>query len=243
MRSLREEQRRLQRAVLAHAQPAGPALEAAARIGVYRHAYRARLAGALRANYPKLAQWMGAEEFGELASRYGAAHPSRHFSIRWHGEHLGAFLARGPLAELARMEWALGEAFDAADAAPLRVEDIASMAAEACGRLALTLHASVKILALEWGVEAAWRALRDGETIALPAVRVHSHGLLVWRKDLDAHWRSVTRAEANALLGLHAAGSLDAACEDLHECHAAEMGTWFAGWLAQGMLVLAGARR
>src|SRR5512146_56405 len=75
MRSLLEAQRAMQRAILADDSDAPPiAQEAPPRIGIYRYAYRARLANALRANYPALARMMGDEAFRTLAAGYARAH-------------------------------------------------------------------------------------------------------------------------------------------------------------------------
>ncbi|HSN20698.1 MAG TPA: putative DNA-binding domain-containing protein, partial [Usitatibacter sp.] len=115
MPSLHDAQRALQRAILADAPVAEGMLSAGSRPGIYRHAYRARLAGALAANYPALAAALGAAAFRELAERYARMHPSRRYSIRWHGDRLAEALDDERLADLARMEWALGIAFDAPD--------------------------------------------------------------------------------------------------------------------------------
>jgi hypothetical protein len=237
MPSPRDEQQRLQRAILAHREVRATGAARGSRLAIYRHAYRARLTAALHANYPTLARLLGHERFRELALRYAAAHPSRHFSIRWHGHELGGFLAHGPLADLARMEWALGEVFDAADAAPVRAGDLASMTPEECACLPVALHPAVRVVALDWRVELAWRGLRNGDAVEPGAFVPHAHALLAWRSDLEPHWRSASREEAEALGRIHASGSLAAACESASDAEAAQLGAWFAGWVAQGMLV------
>ena len=235
---LREQQRVLQLAILAEERFAPQlARPEAPRLAVYRHAYRARLAGALRANYPALAKRLGDTEFERVAAEYARAHPSRHFSIRWHGAHLAAFLGEGPLADLARMEWALGVAFDAPDASALDAAFLAEVPLHEWASLPLALHPSVSVLAMEWAVEGQWQALRQEGTAALAAPERHGHALVAWRKSLDAHWRIATRAEGRALLALGAGGTLQHACEAVGERHAGSTGAWFAGWVREGMLV------
>src|SRR5689334_22511223 len=98
MRSLAEEQRLLQRAIAGEGRRV-PALAPHARLEVYRHAYGARLARALRSNYPALAKALGDEEFERVARAYVRACPSSHYSIRWHGAGLADRMS-GALADL-----------------------------------------------------------------------------------------------------------------------------------------------
>lgn len=235
---LREQQRVLQLAILAEERFA-PQLSRpeAPRLAVYRHAYRARLAGALRANYPALAKRLGDTEFERVAAEYARAHPSRHFSIRWHGARLAAFLGEGPLADLARMEWALGVAFDAPDASALDAGFLAQVPLHDWASLPLALHPSVSVLPMEWAVEGQWQVLREDGAAAPAAPERYEHTLVAWRKSLDAHWRIATRAEGRALLALGAGGTLQHACEALGERQAESTGAWFAGWVREGMLV------
>jgi len=62
-------------------------------VGIYRHAYRARLVAALRDNHEVLALALGDEAFDAIAQAYIDAHPSRFASIRWFGDGL-AYAAR-----------------------------------------------------------------------------------------------------------------------------------------------------
>lgn len=197
------------------------------RLDVYRQAYPARLVGALRDNFDILAQALGDEAFDALGRAYLAAQPSRRPSIRWFGDGLAAFMDRclvedsplvphPALADLARMDWALRCAFDAADAPALDARALGSLPAEAWPGLCLQLHPSVQALALQWAVAPAWQALRshggDGEP-ELPAPLADAHTLLVWRRGLDTHWRVLAADEA-ALLAVALAGDdFTAMCE------------------------------
>ena len=119
-------------------------LDAARRVAIYRHACVTRLVGALAEAYPALRQALGERRFEDLAREYVAAHPSRSASIRWFGRELADFLeTRGRglrwqgLAELARWEWTLALAFDAADARPVDEHALAGLAPADWGRLCL----------------------------------------------------------------------------------------------------------
>ena len=240
MPSLLEQQRLLQASILMpDALAAVLRANCSPRIAIYRDAYFARLAGALRTNFPALAALLGDQKFDELARRYARDRPSRHFSIRWHGKQLADYeLGHPALNDLARMEWALGASFDAPDAAALDAAALSAEPVEQWGALRVAPHPSVVTLALDWAVEPTWDALRSGAA-EIPEPAAHSHALLVWRRDWRAHWRISTAAEAQALHRLHTARSLDALCDGHGVAHATpeQLGEWFAGWVRDHMLV------
>ncbi len=182
-------------------------------IGVYRHAHGARLEAALRDNFEMLARAMGDEAFGALAAAYVARQPSTTASIRWFGHRLADVMAElvaagddrvghAALVDLARMDWALRGAFDAADAQLLDGAALARLAPQQWPALRLALHPSVRLLGLQWSVELAWRALRaadDGAEADLPAPEPLPHSLLVWRQGLETRWRALQNDEAALL--------------------------------------------
>lgn len=239
MPSLRDQQGVLQAAILAVEENA-PILSRSRspRLAIYRHGYRARLAGALRMNYPVLARVLGEDAFERMAGDYARASPSRRFSIRWHGADLHRFLPDAPLADLARMEWALGTAFDAADVTAADADLLARIPVAEWPGLRLGLHPSVSVLSMAWAVEGQWEAMREAGALAVPAApEAHAHTLLAWRRDLQAQWRIASVAEGAALLALGARGTLQEACEAFREDDALAVGTWFAGWIHEGLLV------
>ena len=73
MPSLLEQQRLLQASILMpDALAAVLRANCSPRIAIYRDAYFARLAGALRTNFPALAALLGDQKFNELARRYAS---------------------------------------------------------------------------------------------------------------------------------------------------------------------------
>lgn len=257
MNTLARQQRALQRAIVGGQGSDGLLRELPGReplLRIYQHAYGARLASALRDNFGTLPQVMGDEAFDELAQAYVAAHPSRHPSIRWFGDRLPVFMHERSdlvphvaLIDLARMEWALRSAFDAANALPIEAAALATVAADDWPRLAFDLLPSVQLIDLQWAVEPLWRALQSvepGNEPELPEPAAHAHTLLVWRQGLDNRWRSLD-ANAAALLRTALAGdSFGALCAlaatQVGDEQAA--GTAVAAlqaWLADGLLARA----
>lgn len=175
---------------------------------VYSHAYTARLVAALRDNFGVLPRVLGDDAFDALALAYIEAHPSRHPSIRWFGDRLPEFMAAAgeelvphpALIDLARMEWALRSAFDAADAQPLTADDLAHVPADEWPRLVLTPLPSVQLLAMEWNVGPVWRVLQGAEAPPdLPEPEALAHTLLIWRQGLDTRWRALDDGPAQLL--------------------------------------------
>src|SRR5262249_9823582 len=108
-----------------------PGLAAADRVAIYAGMYFARLRDVLAEDFEKTAPALGRENFTAVVRAYLAAHPSEHPSVRHIGRHLAAFLAVQPpagappwLSDLARLEWARIEVFDAPDARPIAMADL-----------------------------------------------------------------------------------------------------------------------
>ena len=227
-------------------------------LAVYRDAYALRLIEALETNFPRLKRVLGDAAFDRLARCYIAAHPSRHFSIRWFGNELAGFLfEQAPwrdtpaLAELARLEWALAGAFDAGDAAPLDVAAIAATAPEDWPFLAFAFHPSLQIVISRWTVPELWNALgaEDGNAdIPPPEQREESVAFTIWRKDGETFFRSMTEDEAWALDAARQGSGFGALCEglcthgagDQAGARAAEL---LRSWVDSGWIVGAEVRR
>lgn len=185
---------------------AGPCAGAARRLGVYADAYRLRLVEALGNDYPALRAVLGEARFDQAMREFIAAHPSRHTNLRWYGGDLARFLARAPrwrrrplLAELARFEWALGLAFDAADAPLASAEDAARVPPAEWPRMQLRLQPSVQLLALRSNAPQVWRSAIGGGKAPAAKRRRSRTAWLVWRKGHEPFYRALAPAEARAL--------------------------------------------
>jgi hypothetical protein len=169
---------------------------------------------------------MGDDAFEALANAYIDAHPSRHYSLRWYGTALSGFMVTNDalidhpaMIDLARMEWALRNAFDAAPATPLRSEELAAVPAPDWADLQFVLHPSVQLLDLQWAVGPIWHALKSGQTEMEPPAALDHH-MLVWRLGMNTQWKSLAQVEADFVNGLIAHRTFGQQCESL----AAHMG-------------------
>ena len=210
--TLRQLQRELQNHLLrdhstiADAIVDSPPLPVAARLGIYADGYRVRLFEALDNTYPLLHRLLGDEVFAALSEAFVAAHPSVHRSIRWYGRELAEFLSHTPphadqpiLAELAQLEWTLAEVFDAPNAEPASRAAFAAINPSAWSDLRFEFHPSLRRLPLRWNSAAAWKALNSEETPPHPECAEHAVPWLLWRRDLQNYFRSMTDDEAVAL--------------------------------------------
>jgi Putative DNA-binding domain len=215
---------------------------------IYQQAYTARLAAALRDNFGVLPRVMGDEAFDTLALAYIDAHPSRRPSIRWFGDQLPEFMAardelvpHPALTDLARMEWALRGAFDAADATPINASDLARVPADDWPALVFAPLPSVRLLAMAWNIGPVWRALQGDEAPDLPEPEALTHTLLIWRQGLDTRWRALDE-EAARLLRAAVNGETFtdlcalAASEVGDEQAALHAASALRGWLDDGLL-------
>lgn len=250
-------QQRLAEAIRGEAEPTGLlAGDFTLGLQAYRHAYRARLVAALADNFTVLARALGDEAFDALGRAYVDARPSRNPSIRWFGHELADFMAEADddlvphasLVDIARMDWALRSAFDAAEAPVLAPADLAALGPDDWAGLVLHLQPSVQRVALAHAVEPAWRVLREWEPESgdeqpeLPEPVPHDHVLLAWRQGLQTQWRSLEPLEASLLVGVAAGEPFALLCEraatalgDAEAAAPAVVGA-LQRWLADGLL-------
>ncbi len=250
--------------VMAHEAPAatlgllGDARASAAeRLGVYRNAYVARIVSALAEDFPALKHALGAVCFDTLAAAYLHAHPSQHPSLRYAGARLPGFIAEHAspaavenrvsapwAADLARLELAITDAFDAADAKLLTRADLTALPPEFWGELALALMPGAQLLALRWPVRAL-RAAHDAEQpLALEAFAPASERVLVWRREERVLHRALEASEAALLARAQHGVRFGELCALAAQERGEEAGAAFAAsvlarWIEDGVLATA----
>lgn len=172
-------------------------------LGVYQHAYRARLIEILGSDYPCLKAHMGADDFDKMADAYITAHPSDTANVRWFGRHLSSFLSTAPeyalnkdYADLAALECALANAFDAGDDPVLSLKDLGSVPPDDWAHLIFEQHPSVTSVSSPYDIYALWQALQS-ERAAPEMKRLDAEQyILCWRKEETARARVMGEEEA-----------------------------------------------
>jgi hypothetical protein len=229
----------------------GPA--ARQRLGIYHHAYRARLLETLRDSVGHTLRYLGDTWFDALATEHIEATESLHPNLRFHGEGLADWLSlrladpespvglHPEVAELARLDWALRHAFDAAEAPALSREDLAAIAPSDWATVGWALQPSASLLCCQVNTLVLWHALdQDTEPPAVQALASPQH-VLVWRLGERPHFRSLGAAEHLALAGLQRGRCFAEVCADLAEAWPGQDTATLAGrclrqWVEEGVL-------
>lgn len=221
---------------------------AAKRLKVYAEAYRLRLDEALSTDYEALHTLLGDEQFHRLCLKYIDAYPSRHYSLRYFGQHMQGFLnrrepySRQPvLSELAEFEWAMVNAFDAEDSPVVTPREIANLARAAWPGMRLEFHASLCRLQLVWNSAHLWKVLlSEGNPPDALQRAETSVAWLIWRQD-KTYFRSLAPQEAWALDAMRAGADFAKFCEGLCAWVAEEQAALTAAemlyrWASDGLI-------
>jgi Putative DNA-binding domain len=218
-------------------------------LGVYRYAYSSRLVDALRNDHEILHQYIGDEMFDTMGKAYVAARPSHHPNIRWFSQGVPDFLKTTDpysdypvLSELAALEKALNDAFDAADAPSVVVADLAVIPPEAWNDLRFAAHPSTSRLDFSTNAAAIWIALKSEETPPDAATLDEPTQFLVWRQGVTPMFRELSVEEA--MMWDEAAGGIPfgVLCSMLAtyadpDGAAARGAGYLHGWVTSGLLI------
>lgn len=226
-------------------------LTSAQRVGIYHGMYLSRLEEALETDYPALRGRLGAERFHALVRDYVRAHPSRSYTLNRLGDHLPGFLSRWSgvpqrrmLSDLARLEHAMSQVFDADEIPALRLEDVATRSPEQWASLRLEPIAALRLLALRYPVSERFERWlgsskpRPRRASSIPAVRPKRKRVVVYRRDYRVFRRSLDgcayrllkRLEQGALLG----DAVSASVRGRGTADTPQLFAWFREWVAEG---------
>ena len=204
---------------------------AAERMGFYHDAYRLRLIEVMQSDYPGLCRCLGDEDFASLVRAYLKVFPSRYRSIRWFGVNLPSFIQShlshhadaDRLYEMALFEKQQNDVFDEADIEPMKLETLAAVAPEDWGGLHFRFVPACRMVSLHYRVPELWRELQDRSDAERdqPALNfgeaAEPVSWLIWRKELNPHWRSLAADEVLALSMMMAGENFAMVCEALAE--------------------------
>jgi hypothetical protein len=226
----------------------------AQRLEVYADAYFLRLRDVLAQDFPRIAKLLGAEAFDRLARGYLKAHPSTDPSVRHLGRAMAGFIRNQEgmapwLADLAVLEWARINAFDAPDDEPLTVAKLAAIDPAGWPQLRLAPVRSLEILCAAWPVHRIWAEEEPenpgpAETLSGAQGRPPHWRIRVWRRtDFSVMHAPMDERESAAMRLMLAGETFGDICQvfaDLEQQQAAqEAGALLLRWLEDGIIARA----
>ena len=178
----------------------------ARRFGVYRNNVIVGLVDALADSYPVVQALVGEEFFRAMAAEFVRQSPPRSPVLAWYGAGFAEFLAGfepvaglAYLADVARLEWLRVEAWHAADATALPMDQLAALLAdeERLPETRFALHPSLRVVNSAHPVVSLWAAHQADDPEALLSEIDMSGGeaALLLRTGLDVE---IMRIESGA---------------------------------------------
>lgn len=213
------------------------------RVGIYVDAYLARLVEALESDFEAVTTLLGHHGFHELCRSYLEKHPSTNWSLNPLGRKLPAYLAtfprRAAARDLAALEAAMSEVFDAEESAPLKPEDFGKIAPEKVAASRLVFVPTFRLLALDYAANPYVDAVRQKKP--LPPLRKKKSWIAVYRKGFQV-WRLDLKEPAHAALSMLMKGrtvgaALAAAAARWRGSPSGLQGQvrqWFGEWVSEG---------
>ncbi|MEO1264210.1 MAG: DNA-binding domain-containing protein [Pseudomonadota bacterium] len=169
------------------------------RFDVYRNNHMSSLIDALAARFDVTRQLVGDDFFRSLAREHIREAPPASPILMHYGAGLADHIARfAPaddlpfLADLARLEWAIGESYHAADADPLGVEALGNIPMEQAGAARVAVHPSLRLIRSQWPVFSIWAAHQTDDPAAAlaPIAQAPEAGMTI-RPGLDVDVRAL----------------------------------------------------
>lgn len=220
-------------------------LTAAERVGVYHGMYVVRMAEALESDYPALAHFLGEAGWRELVRQYVTAHPSRSYTLNHLGRELAGWLLEAPLLarrefchDLARLEWAVAESFDAAETPRVGESELSAVPPDGWPRVRLVASGALRLLALRWNAN-EWLDSAKDEAHEHPRPRRRPTRLAVFRRNYSVYRRELSPAAyrllADVVAGVPVGRALAAALRRRGAPTPETLRSWFRGWAADGL--------
>jgi hypothetical protein len=224
------------------------------RLEIYNRQYWFRVLDALGEDFPGLRVVVGASTFERIARTYLAQYPSRSFSLTVLGSRLPGFLQAnpqlwrraGPLAlEMAQLEWAHVEAFEAAEYPPLETNAAVNAAT------VLKLQPYLRLFRFQYPVDelllAVQKAEDDGTLSPQQRVQLLRRCnrapiyLAVHRFELSVHYKRLDREAFRLLRAIQSGVSLADAMQVAFtgsklapDTWPSLIESWFANWRELG---------
>ena len=193
-----------------------------ARLAVYAEGYQVRLREALAEAYEAIHHILGGDAFGALAREYARRYPSHDYNLSFAGRHLPDYLPQSSWAErlpflpdLARLEWAVCQAFHAFEQPPIDPAQYASWSLEDWQRACVSLQPSVGVVVSNWPILDLWAARTAPREAIDIQLESRPQSVVVFRQDVRVRAECVTPLQAALIDGLRQGRTLGDVCADV----------------------------
>lgn len=211
---------------------------------IYQNNYRAQLVTCLEESFEKTRQWIGGEAFHEAVAAHVERMPPSSWTLDAYPRDFPETLAAlypidTEVAELARLELALAEAFVGPNSTKLNAEVIANTNWE---RARLIFAPTLEILPLTTNAPAIWSALAGDMSPPMSALLPEEGAMIVWRDDEVSRFRAIDAAELRAILKVRSGTAFADLCAAMvalagEAAGVTQTGVWLGEWLKNGLLV------
>jgi hypothetical protein len=224
-------------------------LSPAEQLEIYREQFWLRHTGSLVEDFPGLSGILGQEDWERLAEQYLNEVTPDSYTLRDLGAHLPELIERAGwlphqalCLDMARLELAYIEVFDARDTPPLAPERLAAIPEDSFADARLSIAPSVRLLSVRHPVADLRRRLRaeGDEPVAIPEESPQQ--LVVYRRELRLWDMPLSKVAFAFLAGLAAGKSLGAAAElaasgpDAETELSQNIGAWLQEWTTKGLV-------
>lgn len=220
------------------------------RLEIYAYMYYARLVEVMQGEYPTTRQILGPHAFAAACRRFVAKNPSRTRTLNALSAKFPDFLAKtlpksnrnGLAVDVARIERAMEDVFDAPRGEPMTAAQFAALGADATGKAKLAVTPALRMLKLRYPANDYMSAARRGEKPRIPRPRATS--VIVFRRGFHVFRRDQEPEQWSLLAALVAGKPLAAAVRASvrgggasAERVAKRLGRWFEEWSAAQLFV------
>lgn len=180
----------------------GDRIAALARLQIYRNHVMVSLTAALGATFSTVRGVVGAARFDGLARAFIVRSPPAGPVLSEYGAALTDFIATWPgtsslhyLADVARLDWALNQAYGAPNGPGLTAVELADLPPDRLAALRPGLRVGVSVLASRYPLDRIW-ALNHGNDATAVDLDAGGVRLLVFPRDDDAAFLAVDEGTA-----------------------------------------------
>lgn len=217
------------------------------RVGIYHGMYLLRMEEALATDYPALKHFLGDDGFVALVRDYLQIRPSRSYTLNRLGDHLPEYVREAPgvkrrdfCYDLACLERAVSEVFDAPEKPALAAQDVARVAPEAWEQARLQPIDAFRLLSLRYPANEYVQSLRDDDHDH-PKPRAKANWLVIYRNNYSVYRLALNRPAHDLLADLAAGRPLGAAVSAAlarggrRAPSEDELHGWFRNWVSEGL--------